>query len=104
MLAKMEGRELLSAPLSGMSCLAVADAGCRGGDRVRWRSQRVNDRRMVPVNEVLEFGMKEIRSELVLLHFLERLVRCPAVCHSIGRRHHARAMPTSHAVNVDRLT
>src|SRR6476469_7998146 len=58
----------------------------------------------VAVDELLEFRVQEVGAELVLLHLFECLVSGPAVLgHPIRRRHHARAMPASDAMNVDGL-
>lgn len=60
--------------------------------------------RLKVVNKALEFGVQEVRSEFVLLHFLKRLICVPSIFrHAIDRRHDARAMFSSHAVDVNRL-
>jgi hypothetical protein len=46
------------------------------------------------VHKPLEFGVEEVRSELVLLHFLERLIRRPAVVgHAVHGGHDLRSVP-----------
>jgi len=55
-------------------------------------------------DEVLELRVQEIEAEFVLLHFLERPIRRPAICRDpVSRRHDSRPVPAAHAVNIDRL-
>jgi len=59
---------------------------------------------VIRVDELLELGMQEICPKLEALHFRKRPIRGPAlVGHPIDRRHHARAVPSTLAVDVDRL-
>src|SRR3989442_3138307 len=70
----------------------------------RLRSCHMGRLHVIAVDEILEFGMKEVGPELVLLHFRERLVGRPTlVGHAIDRGHQARAMPAALAVHVYRL-
>jgi hypothetical protein len=56
------------------------------------------------VHELLELGVQEVRTEAVLLHFLERLIGSPPVTrHAIHGGHDPGAMTSARAVHVDRL-
>src|ERR1700730_6473665 len=89
--------------LRGIRLLGVANSprlACRETSRRR----RMNHCRTVAIDEVLKFRVQEVRSEVVLLHFLECLLRGPAFFrHPIDRRHNARAMATAYTMNVDGL-
>src|SRR4051812_47416518 len=73
-------------PAIGRSSRRIGRRGCGRGNQTRSRGP-------VVVDEILELGMKEIGSEVVLLHLLERLVRRPAIVrHSIDCSHDAGSM------------
>src|SRR4051812_11478928 len=78
-------------------------SGKARGDRFACEYARCQNRwglglrlNVIRVHKLLEFGMKEIRAELVLLHLLERLIRTPAVVrHAIDGRHDSSSMTTT---------
>src|SRR5688572_24535018 len=97
--------------------LGTGERACRGW-RVRYRVGALVDdgggrhhgirrcrrprRRTEREDVLLELGMEEVGTELVLLHLPERLLRRPAVIgHPIGSGHHARAMLAADTVHVD---
>src|SRR5438876_542844 len=93
-------------PLQRSSWNSLIRWDLRGWDlRRQDRRWPALDVRMIRVDEILEFRVQEIHSELVLLHFRERLVSGPCVVgHPVDGGHDTRAVTAVYRMTDDGWT